>query len=183
MSEELIIRHCSPTLAGIKTGNLFTCKFTDKSEVNQNIRALNRKLVPKGLRLIPLRFSDTKVLIYLYRPQKLKEDFYQESIIHLLTDYGYTVMNVDHCVAQLRRKLSQKEDFPHEIGCFLGYPAEDVLGFIENGANNCKYCGFWKVYGDEHSAKKLFKKYKKCTDVYSKQWSQGKDIEQLIVAV
>ena len=25
MSEDLLIRHCSPTLAGIKTGNLFSC--------------------------------------------------------------------------------------------------------------------------------------------------------------
>lgn len=25
MSEELIVSHCSPTMAGLKTGNLFAC--------------------------------------------------------------------------------------------------------------------------------------------------------------
>lgn len=30
MPEEKLIRHCSPTLAGIKTVNLFTCRFENK---------------------------------------------------------------------------------------------------------------------------------------------------------
>ena len=33
MSEETIIRHCSPTLAGIKTGNLFRCSYGTKEEI------------------------------------------------------------------------------------------------------------------------------------------------------
>lgn len=30
MSEELIIEHCSPTLAGIKTGSLFSVKIKEQ---------------------------------------------------------------------------------------------------------------------------------------------------------
>ena len=33
MSEDIIIRHCSPTLAGMKTGNLFSCPFVDEDEM------------------------------------------------------------------------------------------------------------------------------------------------------
>ena len=29
MSEELLVRHCAPTLAGLKTANLFACRFSD----------------------------------------------------------------------------------------------------------------------------------------------------------
>ena len=36
----------------------------------------------------------------------------------------------------------------------LGYPAEDVQGFIENETKECKCVGCWKVYGDEEKAKK-----------------------------
>ena len=33
MSEELIVRHCSPTLAGIKTGSLFSSEYSSEDEV------------------------------------------------------------------------------------------------------------------------------------------------------
>ena len=69
------------------------------------------------------------------------------------------------------------------IGLFLGYPPEDVCGFIENKADACKCVGCWKVYGDEDAAKKLFAKYKKCTDVYCTLFANGRSIERLTVAV
>lgn len=31
MSDEMIIRHGSPTLAGLKTGNLFNCSYSGKN--------------------------------------------------------------------------------------------------------------------------------------------------------
>mgnify|MGYP006974616406 CR=1 FL=1 len=48
MSEEMIVRHCSPTLAGLKTGSLFGCFFTDANEMRESIRAWNKILVNKG---------------------------------------------------------------------------------------------------------------------------------------
>ena len=47
MPEELIIRHGSPTLAGLKTANLFTCMFDSEEETIREIRRLNQILVPK----------------------------------------------------------------------------------------------------------------------------------------
>ena len=46
--------------------------------------------------------------------------------------------------------------FPHEIGVLLGYPAEDVKGFVVNEGKNYLYSGYWKVYGDLSEAKQLF---------------------------
>lgn len=74
-------------------------------------------------------------------------------------------------------------EFPHEIGLFLGYPPEDVCGFIENRAGGYKCVGEWKVYGDADKAKEIFAKYRKCTEVYCAQFAQGKSIERLTVAV
>lgn len=68
------------------------------------------------------------------------------------------------------KRLGESDEFPHEIGLFLGYPVEDVKGFIENKASCAKCVGYWKVYGDEEKAQKLFNQYKKCTGVYKKQW-------------
>ena len=84
------------------------------------------------------------------------------------------------CVTRLMKLLREGGEFPHEIGLFLGYPPEDVEGFIEN-SHECKMSGFWKVYGDVHSAELLFEKYKKCMKVYCEQWKNGKTIERLTV--
>ena len=47
MSEELIIKHCAPTLAGLKTGNIFICPCESKAKTHNQIRRLNRTLAKK----------------------------------------------------------------------------------------------------------------------------------------
>ena len=56
MSEEILVRQGAPTLAGIKTGSLFPCPCEDREALLSDIRKLNRRLSPKGLCLLPLRF-------------------------------------------------------------------------------------------------------------------------------
>lgn len=57
MSEELVVRQCAPTLAGIKTGSLFSCPCDSPEELRQEVRRINRLLAGKGLCLLPLRFD------------------------------------------------------------------------------------------------------------------------------
>ncbi len=183
MPEELIIQHCSPTLAGLKTGNLFTSFYSSKEEIKTSVRRLNRLLVPKGLRILPLRYAGGKALIYVYRPARLQQDLTNYFACSLLREKGYPCGHPERCVAQLIRNLRDSKDFPHEIGLFLGYPPEDVQGFIQDTTGCCKCTGYWKVYGDPERAQKLFRQYKKCTDVYYAHWSKGTSIERLTVAV
>ncbi len=183
MSEDLFVRQCAPTLAGLKTGNLFSCSFKNENEMKESVRTINRRLRDKGLRFIPLRFCGTSALLYLYRPEKLKSDLCTPHAKEILGVYGYPHESAEKCVSCLRRKLSVSDAFPHEIGLFLGYPPEDVRGFIEQGARNCKCSGCWKVYGDEKSALRLFEKYKKCTEVYSRRHAEGFPVERLAVAI
>lgn len=182
MQDDDIVRHCAPTLAGIKTGSIFSCQYESRDALLCSVRQLNTRLVPKGLRLLPLRFSDKKALIYLYRPKHLSTDLADTTAADILRRYGYHGDSCEKCVVQLAQKLRTQADFPHEIGLFLGYPPEDVHGFIENNACGCKCVGCWKVYGDEEAAKKKFAQYKKCTRVYCDQWAKGKAIERLTVA-
>lgn len=146
-------------------------------------RELNKKLCVKGLRILPLRYKNGRALIYVYRPSKLKNDFSNKQVRELLYSFGYNIENPDMCVVQLMKRLKEAGEFPHEIGLFLGYPAEDVTGFIENRAGGAKFTGYWKVYGDLEQAKKTFAKYKKCTDVYCVQYAKGSNISKLTVAV
>lgn len=181
MSEKDLVRNCAPTLAGIKTGSLFTCPLESRESVLNSVRRMNKRLAPKGLRVLPLRFSDNKALIYCYRPDRLRRDLRQNAAEEILQQQGYHPGSCEKCVMHLAKKLRQQKDFPHEIGLFLGYPAEDVRGFMELGPDCCKCTGCWKVYGDEDAAKQKFAQYKKCTRVYCDQWDKGTDIERLTV--
>lgn len=49
-----------------------------------------------------------------------------------------------------QKRLNTK-NFPHEIGIFLGYPLDDVIGFIEH--KPYYLVGDWKVYQNVNEAK------------------------------
>ena len=84
MSEDLLVRNCAPTLAGLKTGNLFTCPCDDRQSLTKSLRSLNHRLGAKGIRVLPLRFSDRNALIYLYRPARLEQDLSSADSARLL---------------------------------------------------------------------------------------------------
>ena len=88
----------------------------------------------------------------------------------------------DDALGHLKRRLLEKENFPHEIGLFLGYPLRDVIGFIRNEGKNCKCADCWKVYGDEREAKKIFEAFRKCREVYLRLWKEGRSVSNLTVA-
>ena len=183
MSELTIIEWCSPTLAGLKTANLFTCKYDCKKKLWNDIRRFNAELTHKGIRMIPLRAENNRALIYIFRPKKLESDINNSASREILNKHGYGDYKINSCIAKLICRLKQEADFPHEIGLFLGYPPEDVKGFIEHRGKGCKCVGCWKVYGDEKESIKCFEKFKTCTRIYRKQYADGKSIEQLTIAV
>ena len=189
MSDEMLVQFGSPTLAGIKTGNLFTCPYTDRKQTMKELRRLNRRLGPKGLRVLPLRYSAERVLIYLYRPDRLEKDLSEREAAELLEKAGYRHENATQCVVELIRRLNSctkkdlQSEFPHEIGLFLSYPPEDVRGFILHKGANYKCVGCWKVYGDEEKARETFSRYKRCTSACCLKWSGGIDIEELAAAM
>lgn len=182
MSEEMIVHNCSPTLAGLKTANLFNCSFDSEREMTASLRRWNEALAGKGICMIPLRKTAKRVLVYVYRPSKLAKDLLDPRSQEILQLCGYSVRNVNCNLKELMNRLKTQENFPHEIGLFLGYPPEDVRLFIENDGKNYKFIGCWKVYSDEVEARKTFAKFKKCTDIYSRLQAKGTSVVRLTVA-
>lgn len=99
-----------------------------------------------------------------------------------LEECGYADIDVDRAIKRLRMRLEKGENFPHEIGLFLGYPLGDVRGFIENAGKNSKCAGCWKVYCNECETMKLFEKFRKCREIYLRLWQQGRPVRELAVA-
>ena len=57
MLEKSVIEHCSPTLASIKTGNLFTYKYESEEELWKSVEGFNECVREKGVSLTVLRRS------------------------------------------------------------------------------------------------------------------------------
>ena len=183
MSEELLVRHCAPTLAGLKTANLFACPFSDGDALRRCLCCWNRRLTKKGLRILPLRFEGRRALIYVYRPARLACDLRQGAACRLLEERGYPVGgSSERCIIRLMERLRGGDRFPDEIGLFLGYPPEDVDGFIRCRAQGAKCVGTWKVYGDVDAAKKKFALYQKCARLYQKAYGRHQTLDRLIVS-
>ena len=115
MLEELLIKFCSPTLAGLKTGSLISCPYFSKEDTIREIRLLNQTFIPKGLFALPLRYFNGRVLIYLFRPAQLRRDLSNIDAGRVLSASGYQNTEPEHCLSELKRRLNSCGSFPHDI--------------------------------------------------------------------
>ena len=104
MSDEMIVEFCSPTLAGIKTGNLFSCEYSDYKELVKDVNRVNGIFVKKGIKAIPIRYLNHRALIYIFRPSFLEKDLCDKDTADLLSEFGYDVEDTEACIDCLRKK-------------------------------------------------------------------------------
>lgn len=181
MLEQLMVTYCAPTLAAVATGNLFTCRYEKLKDLQDQIDRCSRCVNNKGVLLRLLRVEQNTALIYVFRPRKLWDHLCNPDVREFLLSVGYQPAGLCGMIDQLAARVEENGEFPHEIGLFLGYPLEDVKGFIQNKGNNYLCVGYWKVYHDESAAQKLFEKFRLCTKLYGQRFLQGTPLRQLTV--
>ncbi len=146
--ENLLARHCAPTLAGIKPSNLFTLHFSDGRPEEREAAEAADWLFACGVRVEVLCECARYALVFVYREDLLAAAFTPEAV-DFLAEYGYAKdLTLDGRITRLKSRLVGCGEFPHEIGIFLGYPVEDERGYIFHEGRNYKICGTWKEYGD-----------------------------------
>ena len=182
MIEKCLIEHCAPTLASLKAANLFNACCEEGENIDLQISRWNQLMNPKCVKLLALRSRGNRSLVYVYREKQLAQNLNRPGVARFLEKYGYENTEPEQCLALLKKRFEASEDFPHEIGIFLDYPLGDVIGFIQNGGQNYKCSGCWKVYCNECEALKMFQKYHKCREVYRNLWAKGRSVLQLTVA-
>ena len=182
--EQLLAAQCAPTLAGVKAASLFCWRTADARAAEATMGAWDRAMEPSGLRLRVLRRcpEEGAFLVYVYRERQLAALLADEAAADFLRAEGYRSGGCVSMLDQLAQRLGAGGAFPHEIGVFLGYPLEDVKGFICHGGRNFTCCGCWKAYGDPAQARALFSRYHRCTALYRSLLEQGVPLRELIVA-
>lgn len=177
--------HCAPFLKGMKDSALLILKKEDA-------KALGVMLSKMGAKAKTMYSSEDKIILFLYREAGLKKMLRQERIARFLEGYEYKNLETLENHAQLRKMLdalgnrfrsayATKKEFPHEIGAFLGYPIDDVIGFIENKGKNSLLTGCWKVYSNKEKAKETFRRYEQARELAIQEILDGKRFYEIAV--
>jgi hypothetical protein len=159
--ESMIVCFAAPVVAGIKCGALINLRRGGE-DLGQVWFAIKDKITEKlGLEFAEISYSKNYILLLVFRSDLLMDRVSSAETRKFLGDLGYDCES-GSAVSYIENLIERfKTRFPHEIGVFLGYPIEDVKGFIENRGKNSKLSGYWKVYGDEANARKKFDEYRK----------------------
>lgn len=184
MIDYRLVRQCAPTLAARKVGNLFCMDAgcLAHEPLCTVLTRWNHQLNPSGVYVRAVADRGGRCFIYVFRRNLLESLFQDKEIQHFLGSYGYTKFDVESVLNLLTRRINGNPCFPHEVGLFLGYPLEDVKGFIVNGGQNCKCIGYWKVYGDVGESERAFAVYRKCTRIFNRLFEKGYSLPMLAVA-
>lgn len=181
-----LVKLCAPTLAGLKPASLFRLEMQDAAQFAKKFCQCRARLRARGVTIRVLKAcAKTKAyLIYVYREARLNAILADADNAAYLQSCGYTAgQGCSGYLRQLSTRLCCEQAFPHEIGIFLGYPLEDVVGFVENKGRNYTHCGYWKSYGDPAKAAAVYERYRKCTEIYLHCFARGVPITRLTVAV
>ena len=168
---------CAPVISGIKISNLLTIPA-------KSLRELSVVLKKTELSFRILYPGRERLVILIYRETELKEYLEREEVMAFIDECGYETSDISKIfpvfVKRYMRYMELKQDFPHELGLFLGYPIEDVEGFIKENGKNYLYSGYWKVYKDAELKIRLFKNYEKVQTEIVRLLYEGLDIMDII---
>ncbi len=183
--EALLVSQCAPTLAGVKPASLFRYQGSAPGEARRLAERWAQLLASRGLTLRVLKTCPVTgaCMLLLYRPDRLERVLAERDNRRFLEAQGYPAdADLSQLLEQLSRRLCLEEGYPHEIGLFLGYPLEDVVGFIENRGRNFTCCGYWKAYGDPAAARRRFAQYRRCTALCNLRFRRGAAVTDLNAA-
>lgn len=178
--DEVLAYHCGPALLGIKAANLVSMAWEETAELELRLSDYRRLFRGRGVRFRVICRCRRRALLLVYRAGLLREQLAQPLARKLLAQDGYPVDGtLEEQLEHLSLRLAQQQEFPHEIGLFLGYPPEDVEGFQVHRGQNCKLCGNWKVYSDVDRAQALFQRYDRCREVLCRRLASGITLSQM----
>ena len=171
--EQTLAFHGAPSMAGIKPADLFSWAGAPE-DTAALIDCFAREMARTGIQVRRLCFCRGRSLILVYRPNRLQEHLEQEEIYTLLRRDGYPVEGgLEAMLDHLARRILESSGFPHEVGLFLGYPVEDVVGFQEHDGRDFKFSGLWKVYSDVERAQECFRRYSCCRQGLCRRLESG----------
>ena len=175
---ETLVRNAATVIEGVKPAAIFSLPMhayaggcwrqLTRESLDEALRAYERALPDYGIWMRVLYRTERRVYLLVWRLPLLAGALDDAQGIAILRECGYRGTSVRELVRELRRRLvayylslggpGASLEFPHEIGVFLGYPADDVRSFMAGKRPVC--IGAWNAYGDEQAARRRFRMLK-----------------------
>lgn len=175
--ETQIALQCAPLISGLKVSNLLIISAEDEALVRVILRR-------SGISFFRLLRTGEKVTFLLFRKNPLEAYLKQQEVETMLVEAGYAELSLGNILSTFQKRyahyMSAGGRFPHEMGLLLGYPAEDVKGFVENEGKNFLYSGYWKVYADVEEKRWLFQKFENAKETVIQLLSYGVGIQDIL---
>lgn len=172
-----VVLQCAPFLKGLKV----SCLISMDADLYPYLKDLFKGMSVTYHRL---SCSEGKCLVLFYRPEELETYVNKAPARELIEQYGYRGMSLQQMLERLTGRVKECSEkgmeFPHEIGVFLGYPIEDVKGFIEKEGRESLMTGYWKVYSDPNGARMIFKEYDRAKECAVNEFLDGKSIREIL---
>ena len=175
--ETQLVLQCAPLITRLKMSNLLNIQ-------NENVGKVIAILMNTDISYFVLLQTSHRTTLLLYQENSLKEYLLNEKAKRLLRRLGYQESDLNKALPIFQKRFYDYRKnggkFPHEMGLFLGYPVEDVEGFIINGGQNFLYTGYWKVYENLIDKVGLFQKFEKAKENLIQLIYNGVSIENII---
>lgn len=177
--ETQLALQCAPLIVGLRLSNLILIS-------NNHLPRIQTLLKRSGISSFILYTCRDKSVVFLYHIRELEAYLAEDRVRDFLNDYGYPVGNMKSILSRFRSRYRayRREEgaFPHEIGVLLGYPLEDVIGFIVNRGQNPLYTGYWKVYKDTGVKKMLFRMFELARETLVVLVGNGVEMQEIMDA-
>ncbi|WP_122643187.1 DUF3793 family protein [Luxibacter massiliensis] len=171
-----IVLQCAHFLKGLKV----SCGITVSSAMYDGLASV---LKGTGISFKKLSETDGKCLVLFYRREVLAQYLNRVGIRSFISTFGYSQMKLEEMLDLLSVRIlarsAKNQEFPHEIGIFLGYPIEDVRGFIENAGHGYLLLGYWKVYSNPARARLIFNEFDQARVWAVNEFLTGKSIQDI----
>lgn len=167
---------CAPFIMGLRISNLFVVSKDKLCE-------LYSMLQKSKIHYMELVEGSTKMTMFLYNEEDMLAYMSDERVLAAMTRMGYQNVDFHEMLYKFKDRykayMAGEGDFPHEMGFFLGYPYEDVVGYIMNNGKNSLLTGYWKVYDNVSKKAKLFQGFETAKDMVIRYIAAGLSIPEI----
>lgn len=175
--ENQLILQCAPLIVGLRISNLFIVP-------NRDVRRICMLLRDSSISYYIIHRTAEKTTMFLFYPDRLETYFQDSDVRRFLSGMGYHNFGLREVMFGFCKRYADyrcgTEDFPHELGLLLGYPLEDVEGYIRNEGDNALYTGYWKVYAHVAEKCRLFRMFELAKETLIALVNNGVSVPEII---
>lgn len=154
--DEWLFLNASAVLIGDKTGELLSLDISEMDlDTHKIIAHLHARAKDWSFSCHILKTNRQGIKFIVYIKERLDAVIRDAPHCVMVEQLGYSAgLNSESFLGEIQKRWKDADDIPHEIGIALGYPLEDVFGYMGLLPLPCRgLCG-WQVFGDMDEARR-----------------------------